>query len=116
MHGYLRWLVCALGFAMPTRLMTSRRRRRRQHTRTLSGARARAVRNSSAVRMQLAVRVLPTIVCFLDGKAVDRIVGFSEFGARDDFPTWLMAKRLVAAEMIKEAEFEEAWQDDEEAE
>jgi thioredoxin-like negative regulator of GroEL len=66
--------------------------------------------------MQLAVRVLPTIVCFLDGKAVDRIVGFSEFGARDDFPTWLMAKRLVAAEMIKEAEFEEAWQDDEEAE
>ncbi len=34
-------------------------------------------------------------------------------GARDDFPTWLMAKRLVAAEMIKEAEFEAAWQDEE---
>jgi hypothetical protein len=36
----------------------------------------------ACVCVQLAVRVLPTIVCFIDGKAMDRIVGFSEFGAQ----------------------------------
>ena len=52
-------------------------------------------------------------MCFKDGKSVDRVLGFSEFGNRSDFPTWLMAKRLVAAEMIPMAEFEAKWQDEE---
>ena len=32
---------------------------------------------------KLAVRVLPTIVCFIDGVAKDRIVGFDELGNTD---------------------------------
>jgi len=30
--------------------------------------------------------VLPTIIIFVDGVALDRVVGFDELGARDDFP------------------------------
>lgn len=36
---------------------------------------------------KLAIQVLPTIVCFIDGVATDRVVGFEELGSRDDFPT-----------------------------
>jgi hypothetical protein len=33
----------------------------------------------------LQVKVLPTIIIFLDGVALDRIVGFEELGGVDDF-------------------------------
>ena len=32
---------------------------------------------------KLAIRVLPTIICFIDGVAKDRIVGFEELGNTD---------------------------------
>ena len=36
---------------------------------------------------KLQVRVLPCVVMFVGGVAVDRIVGFEPLGATDDFPT-----------------------------
>eukprot|EP00743_Colponemidia_sp_Colp-15_P001484 GILK01001623.1.p1 GENE.GILK01001623.1~~GILK01001623.1.p1 ORF type:complete len:248 (-),score=56.66 GILK01001623.1:84-782(-) len=50
---------------------------------------------------KLAIKMLPTIVIFQGGVAVDRIVGFDELGARDDFSTAVMAKRLADSGVIK---------------
>jgi thiol-disulfide isomerase/thioredoxin len=44
---------------------------------------------------KLAIRVMPTIVLFADGVAVDRIVGFEELGAKDDFGTIVLEKRIA---------------------
>ena len=35
------------------------------------------------------------MVCFLDGVAVDRVVGFEDMGNKDDFPTLALARRLI---------------------
>ncbi len=43
---------------------------------------------------KLAVKVLPCIVSFIDGIAVDRIVGFDELGGTDGFATELLERRL----------------------
>lgn len=40
--------------------------------------------------------MLPTIICFCDGIAVDRIVGFEELGGVDDFPTVILTRALIA--------------------
>jgi hypothetical protein len=40
--------------------------------------------------------MLPTIICFCDGIAVDRIVGFEELGGSDDFPTVVLTRALIA--------------------
>ena len=42
---------------------------------------------------KLAIKVLPTVVCFKDGVAVDRIVGFEELGGTDEFDTIVLARR-----------------------
>ena len=39
--------------------------------------------------------MLPTIVLFENGVAIDRIVGFDEVGGEDDFPTMNLVRRLV---------------------
>jgi len=49
---------------------------------------------------KLAIQVLPTIVCFKDGVAVDRVTGFEELGNKDDFPIGLLAKRLAKKGII----------------
>ena len=49
---------------------------------------------------KLAVKVLPCLVFFCDGKAYDRIVGFDEFGTRDDFNTELLEQRLLKAGVV----------------
>lgn len=50
---------------------------------------------------KLQIKVLPTIVCFRDGIAVDRVVGFDELGQSDDFPTSVLAKRLATVKMLR---------------
>ena len=45
--------------------------------------------------VKLGVKVLPCIVLFSDGVAVDRTVGFDEFGATDDFSTAAVERRLL---------------------
>ena len=53
---------------------------------------------------KLGVQVLPCLIMFLDGKAYDRIVGFEEFGRRDDFNTGLLEQRLLAAGAVQPRE------------
>lgn len=56
--------------------------------------------------------VLPCVVMFLKGNAYDRIVGFDEFGTRDDFDTAALERRLLLAGVVEPPERDE----DEEAE
>ena len=49
---------------------------------------------------KLQVKMLPTVVAFKDGIAVDRVVGFDELGATDDFPTEALEKRLAKAGVL----------------
>ena len=50
---------------------------------------------------KLQIQVLPTIVCFMDGVAMDRVTGFEELGGQDEFPTLILTRRLVSAGVIK---------------
>lgn len=50
---------------------------------------------------KLQIQVLPTILCFINGVAVDRVVGFEELGGQDDFPTLLLTRKLVACGVLK---------------
>eukprot|EP00048_Salpingoeca_helianthica_P023540 m.25052 g.25052 ORF g.25052 m.25052 type:complete len:202 (-) comp8819_c0_seq1:21-626(-) len=52
---------------------------------------------------RLKIRVLPTVLCFVDGKVVDRIVGFEELGGIDDFKTTALEKRLEKCGVIARA-------------
>ena len=45
--------------------------------------------------------MLPTVICFMDGIAFDRIVGFEELGGSDEFPTLLLTRRLVKTGCLK---------------
>jgi hypothetical protein len=50
---------------------------------------------------KLQVQVLPTIICFIDGVAVDRVVGFADMGNRDDFPRLALVRRLIRSGAMK---------------
>ena len=50
---------------------------------------------------KLQIQMLPTVICFMDGVAFDRIVGFEELGGTDEFPTLLLTRRLVKTGCIK---------------
>lgn len=50
---------------------------------------------------KLSIQTLPTIVCFMDGIAIDRVVGFEELGGKDEFPTLLLTRKLVNCGCIK---------------
>jgi hypothetical protein len=45
--------------------------------------------------------VLPTVICFIDGIAVDRVVGFADMGNKDDFPTLALTRRLIKTGCLK---------------
>lgn len=44
---------------------------------------------------KLQIQMLPTIILFENGVAIDRIIGFEELGGQDDFPTMNLIRRLV---------------------
>lgn len=50
---------------------------------------------------KLQIQVLPTIICFIDGIAVDRVVGFEDMGNKDDFPTLALTRRLIKSGVLK---------------
>lgn len=50
---------------------------------------------------KLAIQVLPTIVCFIDGISKDRVVGFEDLGGQDEFETIVLTRRLVKAGVLK---------------
>ncbi|KAI3424886.1 hypothetical protein D9Q98_008270 [Chlorella vulgaris] len=65
---------------------------------------------------KLQVKVLPCVVVFLHGVAVDRIVGFDSLGAADDFPTSQVEKKLLkAGAVLPPPQRKEEDSDDEEA-
>ncbi|WWC64416.1 uncharacterized protein I303_107026 [Kwoniella dejecticola CBS 10117] len=43
---------------------------------------------------KMAVQVLPCVMCFVDGKAVDRLIGFEELGDSDQFTSKVLEFRL----------------------
>lgn len=45
---------------------------------------------------KLQIQMLPTIISFIDGIAVDRVIGFEELGGNDEFPTIILTRRLIA--------------------
>lgn len=61
---------------------------------------AMAVQDAPFFTVKLQVKVLPCLVLFINGKAVDRTVGFDEFGARDDFPVSAIERRLLTSMVI----------------
>lgn len=50
---------------------------------------------------KLKVKVLPSILLFKDGIAIDRIVGFDDLGATDEFTTQTLAKRISNSGVIR---------------
>lgn len=63
---------------------------------------------------KLNVQVLPCIVFFRNGVAYDRIVGFEELGARDDFPTSKLENMLLTGGIISAPQRGEDDSEDEE--
>lgn len=52
---------------------------------------------------KLQVQMLPCVIFFVDGVAVDRVVGFDELGQKDDFSTELLETRLLAGGAVQPA-------------
>jgi len=50
---------------------------------------------------KLGISVLPTLVIFKDGVAVDRIIGFEDLGGKDDFTTSSLERLLFKSGAIK---------------
>lgn len=53
---------------------------------------------------KLKVKILPCVVLFVDGVAVDRVVGFEDFGNRDDFTTKQFEKRIWESGVIEDGQ------------
>ena len=51
---------------------------------------------------KLKIWMLPTLALVKHEKTVDYVVGFDEFGGKDDFPTAALAQRLCSAGLIYE--------------
>mmetsp|Transcript_12933 Transcript_12933/g.44909 ORF Transcript_12933/g.44909 Transcript_12933/m.44909 type:complete len:246 (+) Transcript_12933:255-992(+) len=66
--------------------------------------------------MKLQVQMLPCIICFNDGKAFDRIVGFEEIGKTDEFKTEQLESRLLTCGILKPKQFRSDDQSDDEDE
>ncbi|KAI7845313.1 hypothetical protein COHA_001155 [Chlorella ohadii] len=62
---------------------------------------------------KLQIRMLPCVVMFVNGVAVDRIVGFEPLGATDDFPTSAVEKKLLKAGVVQPPERPKDDSDDE---
>lgn len=54
---------------------------------------------------KLQITILPTLVLFKDGVAVDRVTGFSDLGNRDDFTTAQLEERLKQSGIMKKLAF-----------
>eukprot|EP00850_Spirogloea_muscicola_P020638 SM000222S06979 [mRNA] locus=s222:118508:120854:+ [translate_table: standard] len=52
------------------------------------------VENAPFFVTKLAIKVLPCVVLFKNGVAIDRVVGFDELGGKDDFATAALERRL----------------------
>lgn len=51
--------------------------------------------------VKLQVKLLPCLIMFKNGVAIDRIAGFDELGSKDDFQTSVLERRLLKAGVIQ---------------
>jgi hypothetical protein len=65
---------------------------------------------------KLQVQVLPCLICFIGGVAVDRLVGFEELGKKDDFNTAVVERKLLKAGVIVPPKRHDGDSSDDEAE
>lgn len=49
---------------------------------------------------KLKIKVLPCLLMFKDSIVFDKLVGFEELGNNDDFPTFILEKRLIKSKVI----------------
>lgn len=62
------------------------------------------VDNAPFLVVKLGVKVLPCVICFKDGKSVDRIIGFEGIGYRpDDFTVQELEGRLLSCGVLPRA-------------
>ncbi|KAF8897653.1 thioredoxin-like protein [Infundibulicybe gibba] len=52
---------------------------------------------------KLGIKVLPCVVCFVDGVSKDRLIGFEELGNEDVFPTAALELRLSMCGVIQKS-------------
>jgi len=52
---------------------------------------------------KLGIKVLPCVICFVDGVSKDRIIGFEELGNIDGFETAVLELRLSESGVIQKA-------------
>ena len=62
--------------------------------------------------VKLQVQVLPCMVLFHNGVALDRVVGFDDFGGKDDFSLAAVERRLLSSAVVKAAPQNEDSDDD----
>ncbi|CAH8281102.1 unnamed protein product [Arabidopsis lyrata] len=60
---------------------------------------------------KLAIKTLPCVILFSKGIAMDRLVGFQDLGAKDDFSTTKLENLLVKKGMLSEKRKEEDEED-----
>lgn len=65
-----------------------------------------AVENAPFLVTRLDVKVLPCVICFVDGNAVDRIVGFEDLGNTDTFATSLLEFRLKKSGVLPPPDYQ----------
>lgn len=58
------------------------------------------VQKSPFIVKKLQIQTLPTVVMFIDGKTVDRFVGFEELGGSDEFKTPVLTRRLAQSKVL----------------
>lgn len=57
---------------------------------------------------KLGIRVLPAIYYFLNGKVMDKMIGFEDLGSKDDFKEYTLCRRLAsvgAVTLLEEEKF-----------
>ncbi|KAG0272031.1 hypothetical protein BGZ95_000096 [Linnemannia exigua] len=60
------------------------------------------VENAPFLVEKLQVKVLPCVISFIDGIAVDRLIGFDELGSTDNFSTAMLELRYKTAGVIED--------------
>ena len=65
--------------------------------------------------VKLQVKLLPCLVLFCNGVAVDRLAGFDELGAKDDFRTARLEKRLLESKVILEPQRQQGSDDEDDS-
>lgn len=63
---------------------------------------------------KLQVQMLPCVILFVNGVAVDRVVGFDELGKKDDFRTEDLESRFRSAGVIEKKKVQQADDGDDE--